>query len=91
MFASTTSPYSEKKAAALIATVADLRRDVRTADHKAPEIGHHSHSHGARRNRVGLASSVIVAAADTRLPRPGRQMSASLATRLRPSRWAATA
>src|SRR5215475_12246251 len=31
-FASTTAPYAEKPASALIATVADLRRDVRTAD-----------------------------------------------------------
>src|SRR5262245_63772311 len=33
MFASTTSPYSEKQASSLIATVADLRHDVRTADY----------------------------------------------------------
>ena len=33
VFATTTSPYSEKQASALIATVADLRSDVRTADY----------------------------------------------------------
>ena len=33
MFATTTSPYSEKQASALIATAADLRNDVRTADY----------------------------------------------------------
>src|SRR2546423_4550569 len=33
IFATTTSPYAEKPASALIATVADLRHDVRSADH----------------------------------------------------------
>ncbi|HVF92201.1 MAG TPA: 3-hydroxy-3-methylglutaryl CoA synthase, partial [Blastocatellia bacterium] len=33
MYATTTSPYSEKQASALIATVADLRHDCRTADY----------------------------------------------------------
>lgn len=33
MYATTTSPYSEKQGSALIATVADLRNDVRTADY----------------------------------------------------------
>src|SRR5437762_7606894 len=33
MFASTTSPYKEKQASSLIATVVDLRHDVRTADY----------------------------------------------------------
>ena len=34
IFASTTSPYSEKQVSAMIATVADLRHDVRTADYR---------------------------------------------------------
>src|SRR5215216_6521781 len=33
VFASTTSPYSEKQASTLIAAVADLRHDVRAADY----------------------------------------------------------
>src|SRR5215467_13121578 len=33
MFATTTSPYAEKQASALIATAADLRHDTRTADY----------------------------------------------------------
>src|SRR5438128_11772089 len=33
MFATTTSPFAEKQASALIATVADLRHDVRTSDY----------------------------------------------------------
>src|SRR5206468_9467099 len=33
MFATTSSPYAEKQASALIATAADLRDDIRTADY----------------------------------------------------------
>src|SRR5215813_7813653 len=33
MFATTTSPYSEKQASSMIATAADLRHDLRTADY----------------------------------------------------------
>src|SRR2546423_551523 len=33
IFATTTSPYAEKQASALVATVADLRHDVRSIDH----------------------------------------------------------
>src|SRR3954451_13188240 len=33
IFATTTSPYAEKPASALIATVTDLRHDVRSADY----------------------------------------------------------
>jgi len=71
IFATTTSPYSEKQVSAMIATVADLRHDVRTAD-----------SSGSLRSattailaaldsvKAGSASNVIVTAADTRLAPP---------------------
>jgi hydroxymethylglutaryl-CoA synthase len=71
MFASTTSPYSEKQASALIATVADLRHDVRTADHTNSLRSATTAIRAALDSvQAGSASSVIIAAADTRLAPP---------------------
>ncbi|HWC76679.1 MAG TPA: OB-fold domain-containing protein [Blastocatellia bacterium] len=71
VFASTTSPYAEKQASALIATVTDLRHDVRTADYG------NSLRSATTALRAALdsieaesASSLIVTAADTRLAEP---------------------
>lgn len=71
MFASTTSPYSEKQASALIATVADLRHDVRTADYTNSLRSATTAIRAALDSVLaGSASSVIIAAADTRLAAP---------------------
>jgi 3-hydroxy-3-methylglutaryl CoA synthase len=71
MFASTTSPYSEKQASALIATVVDLRHDVRTADYTNSLRSATTAILAARDSvQAGSASNVIIAAADTRLAPP---------------------
>ncbi|HKP84835.1 MAG TPA: OB-fold domain-containing protein [Blastocatellia bacterium] len=71
LFATTTSPYSEKQASALIATVADLRHDVRTAD-CANSLRSATTAIRAALDSVesGSASKIIIAAADTRLAPP---------------------
>jgi hydroxymethylglutaryl-CoA synthase len=71
MFASTTSPYSEKQASALIATVTDLRHDVRTADHTGSLRSATTAICAALDSvQAGSASSVVICAADTRLAPP---------------------
>ena len=71
MFASTTSPYSEKQASALIATVADLRHDARTADYTSSLRSATTAILAALDSvKAGSASNVIIAAADTRLAPP---------------------
>ncbi|HKY06408.1 MAG TPA: 3-oxoacyl-[acyl-carrier-protein] synthase III C-terminal domain-containing protein, partial [Blastocatellia bacterium] len=71
VFASTTSPYGEKQASALIATVADLRHDVRTADITSSLRASTSAIRAAVDSvEAGSASSVLIAAADMRLAPP---------------------
>jgi 3-hydroxy-3-methylglutaryl CoA synthase len=71
IFASTTSPYGEKQASALIATVADLRHDVRTADYTNSLRSATTAIRAALDSiQAGSASNVIIAAADTRLAPP---------------------
>ncbi|MFP5265458.1 MAG: 3-oxoacyl-[acyl-carrier-protein] synthase III C-terminal domain-containing protein [Blastocatellia bacterium] len=71
MFASTTSPYGEKQASALVATAADLRHDVRTADHTNSLRSSTTAIRAALDSvEAGSASNVIIAAADTRLAAP---------------------
>ena len=71
MFASTTSPYSEKQASALIATAADLRHDVRTADYtNSPRAATTALRAAIDTLAAGSAANVIVTAADTRLGQP---------------------
>lgn len=71
MFSSTTSPYSEKQASALIATVADLRHDVRTADYTNSLRSATTAVRAALDSvEAGAASNIIITAADTRLARP---------------------
>ncbi|HXG91183.1 MAG TPA: 3-oxoacyl-[acyl-carrier-protein] synthase III C-terminal domain-containing protein [Blastocatellia bacterium] len=71
VFASTTSPYSEKQASALIATVADLRHDVRTADYtNSLRSATTAISTSLDAVKAGAASRIIIAAADTRLAPP---------------------
>jgi hydroxymethylglutaryl-CoA synthase len=71
IFATTTSPYSEKQVSALIATVADLRHDVRTADYSGSLRSATTAILAALDSvKAGSASNVIVTAADTRLGAP---------------------
>lgn len=71
VFASTTSPYSEKSASALIATAADLRHDVRTADYtNSLRASTSAILSSIDSIKAGSASRVIVTAADTRLAAP---------------------
>lgn len=71
MFATTTSPYAEKQASALIATAADLRDDVRTADYTSSLRSATTAILAAADSvAAGSASNVVITAADTRLAPP---------------------
>jgi hydroxymethylglutaryl-CoA synthase len=71
VFASTTSPYSEKQISALIATVADLREDARTADHTNSLRSATTATLAALDAvRAGSAANVLISAADCRLAMP---------------------
>ncbi|MGA9770615.1 MAG: 3-oxoacyl-[acyl-carrier-protein] synthase III C-terminal domain-containing protein [Blastocatellia bacterium] len=71
VFATTTSPYSEKQASALIATVADLRHDVRTADYTNSLRSATTAIRAALDSvEAGSASRIIITAADTRMGAP---------------------
>ncbi|HLG18160.1 MAG TPA: 3-oxoacyl-[acyl-carrier-protein] synthase III C-terminal domain-containing protein [Blastocatellia bacterium] len=71
MFATTTSPYSEKQASALIATVTDLRHDVRTGDYTSSLRSATTAVLAALDSvAAGSASRVIITSADTRLAPP---------------------
>jgi len=71
VFASTTSPYDEKQASSLIATVADLRHDVRTADYTGSLRSATTATLAALDSvEAGSANNIIIAAADTRLAPP---------------------
>lgn len=71
MFASTTSPYVEKQASALVATVTDLRHDVRTADYTNSLRSATTAIRAALDSvQAGSTANIIIAAADTRLAAP---------------------
>ncbi len=71
MFATTTSPYAEKQASALIATAADLRGDVRTADYTNSLRAATTATLAALDSvKAGSVSNVIIASADSRLAPP---------------------
>jgi hydroxymethylglutaryl-CoA synthase len=71
LFASTTSPYSEKQMSALIATVTDLRADIRTADHTNSLRSATTALLTALDSvKAGALSNVIITAADMRLAPP---------------------
>lgn len=71
MFATTTSPYAEKQASALIATAADLRNDTRTADYTTSLRSATTATLAAIDSvKAGSLSNVIIAASDTRLAPP---------------------
>src|SRR5215831_4369170 len=74
-FASTSSPYLEKQVASMIATAADLRRDVAVADFagsvRAGMAALRAALDGAR---AGSLRSALVAAADARIAEPGSEL-----------------
>ena len=71
LFASTTSPYSEKQISALLATAADLREDLRTADYTNSLRSATTALLTALDSvKAGAMSNVIITAADTRLAPP---------------------
>lgn len=76
-FASTTSPYKEKQAAATIATAIDLRKDILTADHanslRAGTIALRSALDAVK---AGSARQVMITASDLRVAKWGSGMEA---------------
>jgi hydroxymethylglutaryl-CoA synthase len=71
-FASTTSPYKEKQAAAVVASAIDLRRDAITADFaNSLRAGTDALRAAVDAVRAGSARQVLVAAADCRIGAPG--------------------
>jgi 3-hydroxy-3-methylglutaryl CoA synthase len=71
MFASTTSPYSEKQISAMIATVADLREDARVADHTNSLRSATTATLAALDAvKAGSLANILIAAADCRLAPP---------------------
>ncbi len=71
-FASTTSPYKEKQAATIVASAADLRRDLITADYaNTLKSGTNALRSAVDAVAAGSAKRVILTAADTRLGAPG--------------------
>jgi hydroxymethylglutaryl-CoA synthase len=74
-FASTSSPYLEKQVASVIATAADLRRDVAVADFAGSiRAGMTALRTALDGVRAGSFRSAIVAAADTRLAEPESEL-----------------
>ena len=71
-FASTTQPFREKQAAALVAKALDLRRDVATADHAGSlRAGLAALRAGFDAVAAGSARAVLIVASDCRLAAPG--------------------
>ncbi len=70
-FASTTSPYREKQAAALVATVVDLRRDIIAADSaNSLRAGTIALRHALDTIKAGTANTILVTTSDCRLATP---------------------
>jgi len=71
-FASTTSPYGEKSAAATVAVAADLRREIMTADFaRSLRAGTGALRAALDAVRAGSARNIVVTGADCRLGIPG--------------------
>lgn len=71
-FASTTSPYKEKQAAAVIATALDIGAMARTLDFSGSlRAGTGAIIAALDAVRAGTATNVMVVAADSRIPEPG--------------------
>jgi hydroxymethylglutaryl-CoA synthase len=78
-FASTSYPFKEKQAAALVAKALDLRRDVLTADlGDSLRAGTNALRAAADAIRAGSARRVLVVAGETRLAAPRTALEASL-------------
>jgi len=72
LFASTTHPFREKQAAALIARALDLRRDLRTADHSGSlRAGTAALRAACDAVKAGSSRNVLVIASDCRMGAPG--------------------
>lgn len=73
-FASTTSPYSEKVAAAIVATATDLRPDILTVDFANSLRAGSSALNGALDAvKAGRAKQILVVVSDMRVPKPGTE------------------
>jgi 3-hydroxy-3-methylglutaryl CoA synthase len=71
LFASTSSPYREKQGAALIAAVADLKKDIITGDYaNTLRAGTSAFRAALASVKSGEAGNILVTAADNRLPYP---------------------
>jgi 3-hydroxy-3-methylglutaryl CoA synthase len=78
LFASTTHPFKEKQAAALVAKALDLRRDVRTTDVSGSLRAGTDALHAALDAvAAGSARRVLVVASDARLGAPGSALEQS--------------
>ena len=78
-FASTTSPYKEKQASAIIAAACDLPRNIITADFaNSLKAGTAALQAALSMVKAGTARQVIVAAADCRLGEPGSEFEQTL-------------
>jgi len=74
-FASTTAPYREKQCSTLIATVLDMRNDIRTADFgDCLRAGTTAIRSAVDAVKAGTAKSIMVTTADCRLGYPYSQM-----------------
>jgi len=79
VFASTSHPFQEKQAAALVARALDLRREVRTADHGGSlRAGLGALRAAVDAVRAGSARNVLVVASDCRMAAPGSPLEANL-------------
>lgn len=78
-FASTSSPYGEKQASGVLATVCDLPRQIFTADFAgSPRAGVSATLAALHAVRAGAARSVLVTAADVRLAQPETELEGTL-------------
>jgi len=69
-FASTTSPYRQKQAAAMVATALDLRPDILTSDFaNSLRAGTTALRAAVDAIKAGSASQILVTAADLRIPK----------------------
>ena len=71
-FATTTSPYKEKQCSTIIATALDMEGEIRTADFaNSLRGGTIALASALDAVKAGTAKSIMVTAADIRLPAPG--------------------
>lgn len=79
IFASTTLPFQEKQAAALVARVLDLEQDIQTADHTgSTRAGTSALRSAFDAVKAGSARCALVIASDARMAAPKSGMEANL-------------